>query len=207
MAVVVVIALIYIYNQVKRLAKIKRTLYYANQELNGLNNNLLNTNEHLDESNKIKENYIAYSFDLCSNYIKKIEDFNNLLYKKVQLRKFDEIAKILSSHDIVSNELKEFYNNFDNMFLGIYPTFVDDFNKLLLPEEQIKLKSGESLTPELRIFALIRLGINDSSRIANYLHYSLSTIYNYRTKMRNKAAVPRDEFENYVMRIATNSSK
>ena len=109
--------------------------------------------------------------------------------------------KTLKSTAFVDNELEELYKNFDNIFLSLYPTFVEDFNTLLISEEQVVLKPGELLNTELRIFALIRLGITDSVKIASFLRYSLSTIYNYRTKARNKAAVLRDEFENLVMRI------
>lgn len=187
----------------KRVARIRKELYYANQKLNKLNESLNDTNVRLEDSNEIKEKYIAYSFDLCSNYIDKIESLKNNLNKKVQTKKIDEVAKILSSNELLSNELKEFYYNFDNMFLGIYPTFVEEFNQLLSESEKIKVKQGELLSPELRIFALIRLGIIDSNKIAGYLHYSLSTIYNYRTKIKNKSAVPRDEFEERVMKIGT----
>lgn len=115
----------------------------------------------------------------------------------------EDLYKMLKSTAFVDNELEDLYKNFDNIFLNIYPTFVQDFNSLLIREEQVVLKPGELLNTELRIFALIRLGITDSVKIAGFLRYSLSTIYNYRTKARNKAAVSRDEFENMVMKIGT----
>ncbi len=103
---------------------------------------------------------------------------------------------------MIDQELKELYKLFDNIFLHLYPNFVEEFNSLLLEEEQFNLKPNELLNVELRIFALIRLGITDSSRIANFLHYSVNTIYNYRTRVRNKAAVPpRDKFESLVRKI------
>lgn len=105
---------------------------------------------------------------------------------------------------MVENEVEALYVNFDRIFLGLYPTFVRDFNALLQPEERIVLKSEDLLNKELRIFALMRLGVTDSVRIAAFLRCSLSTIYNYRTKVRNKALVPRDEFEGWVMRIGVN---
>lgn len=196
-------ALIYIYRQMKRLSRIRKKLYRTNLQVNESNQTLLETNSQLEEANLIKEEYIAYSFDIFSAYISKLEDFKNKLNKKVQTRKIEEVAKELSSNDLISTELKEFYNNFDRIFLGIYPHFIEEFNALLVPEERIKIKAGDPLNTELRIFALIRLGISDSTKISTYLHYSLSTIYNYRTKMRNKSAVPRDEFETYVMKIGS----
>ena len=108
---------------------------------------------------------------------------------------------MLKSNTIVETELEELYLNFDTIFLNLYPTFVKDFNALLIPDEQVSLKPNELLNTELRIFALIRLGITDSVKIAAFLRYSLSTIYNYRTKARNKAAVSRDEFEILVSKI------
>lgn len=99
--------------------------------------------------------------------------------------------------------LSALYARFDKVFLGLYPTFVSDFNALLKDEEKIILKPDALLNRELRIYALLRLGITDSGKIANFLRCSTSTVYNYRTKMRNKAAVDRDEFENEIMKISS----
>ena len=103
----------------------------------------------------------------------------------------------------IEEELEEFYTNFDTAFLQLFPDFVKEFNALLAEGEEIILKPGELLNTELRIFALIRLGITDSNKIAQFLRYSLKTIYNYRTKMRNKARGAREDFEQEVMRIGT----
>ena len=98
-------------------------------------------------------------------------------------------------------EQKEFYANFDNAFLHLYPDFVTEFNRLLQPEERFIMKPGELLNTELRIFALIRLGIEDSSQIAEFLRYSVNTIYNYRAKVKNKARGSREDFEDLVRKI------
>lgn len=172
-----------------------------NQGITDTNKQLKEVNIQLSESNHIKEEYIAHFFDLCSTYITKLEDYRKSLNKKAANNQLDDLFKTLKSTAFVDNELEELYKNFDNIFLSLYPTFVEDFNTLLISEEQIVLKPGELLNTELRIFALIRLGITDSVKIASFLRYSLSTIYNYRTKARNKAAVSRDEFENLVMKI------
>lgn len=192
----------------KRVSRIRKELYRANVKLIDLNQGITDTNKQLkevniqlSESNHIKEEYIAHFFDLCSTYITKLEDYRKSLNKKAANNQLDDLFKTLKSTAFVDNELEELYKNFDNIFLSLYPTFVEDFNTLLISEEQIVLKPGELLNTELRIFALIRLGITDSVKIASFLRYSLSTIYNYRTKARNKAAVSRDEFENLVMRI------
>src|SRR5690606_19238282 len=104
---------------------------------------------------------------------------------------------------LAESELEELYKNFDVIFLSLYPTFVEDFNKLLSPNEAVLPKHGDLLNTELRIFALIRLGITDSVKISTFLRYSLRTVYNYRTKVRNKAADSRDELEEKVKKIGT----
>lgn len=210
-----IIAIIYVYRQMKKIARIRKELSQTNLKLNELNRDLQHTvdqlnktnkklsdvNQELYESNEIKETYIGHFLDLCSTYINKLEKFQNTLNNKAIERKIDELFRMLKSHDMIDQELRELYKLFDNIFLHLYPDFVEEFNSLLLEEERFNLKPNELLNVELRIFALIRLGITDSSRIANFLHYSANTIYNYRTRVRNKAAVPRDQFESLVMKI------
>ncbi len=111
--------------------------------------------------------------------------------------------KELKSNRLVDKELNELYHDFDTVFLNLYPSFVVEFNQLLLPDEQVHLKPGELLNSELRIFALIRLGIEDNVKIASFLRYSLRTVYNYQTKLRQKAKFPREIFEERVRQIGT----
>lgn len=216
-----VLAIVYTYRQMKRVARIRKELYRTNIKLNELNDELQGTNSqlhivnkelseantNLSEANQIKEAYIGHFLDLCSTYINKLEKYQNTLNKKAVEKKLDELYKMLKSSDMINNELKELYENFDNIFLHLYPNFVEEFNSLLLDEEKFVLKPNELLNVELRIFALIRLGITDSSKIASFLHYSANTIYSYRTRVRNKAAVPRDDFENRVMKISSVKKK
>lgn len=208
LSVFLIIAVIYVYKQMKKVSRIRGELYETSQKLAELNQDITETNNQLQErnaqlseSNHIKEEYIAHFFSLCSTYINKLENYRIILNKKATAKQFDEIYKMLKSTTLVDNELEELYKNFDIIFLNLYPTFVKDFNALLIKEEQIVLKQGELLNTELRIFALIRLGISDSVKIAAFLRYSLSTIYNYRTRARNKAAVSRNDFEEMVMKI------
>ncbi len=215
LSVFLIVAIIYVYRQMKRIAKIRKELYLKNIDLENLNNNLrevvdkLNitnvklseVNSELSESNEIKEAYIGQFFNLCSIYINKLEKYQYMLNKKAKDRNIDELFKVLRSTEMVDNELKELYRLFDEIFLHLYPNFINEFNSLLAEEERFVLKPNE-MNPELRIFALIRLGITDSSKIASFLHYSTNTIYNYRTRVRNKAIVPRDQFENRVMKIS-----
>lgn len=203
-----IVAVIYVYRQMKKVSKIKEELHKSSEKLAVLNSNITQTNHQLNErnsqlseSNHVKEEYIAHFFDMCSTYINKLENYRKSLNKKATEKQLDELFKMLKSTTVVDNELEELYKNFDIIFLNLYPTFVKDFNSLLIKDEQVTLKQGELLNTELRIFALIRLGITDSVKIAAFLRYSLSTIYNYRTKTRNKAAVSRDEFEEMVSKI------
>ncbi|KUJ60895.1 hypothetical protein AR687_15935 [Flavobacteriaceae bacterium CRH] len=209
-----IVAVIYVYKQMKKVSRIRGELYETSQKLAELNkditktnNQLQESNSQLSESNHVKEEYIAHFFNLCSAYINKLENYRIILNKKATAKQFDEIYKMLKSTTLVDNELEELYKNFDIIFLNLYPTFVKDFNELLIKEEQIVLKQGELLNTELRIFALIRLGITDSVKIAAFLRYSLSTIYNYRTRARNKAAVSRNDLEEMVMKIGLISLK
>ena len=201
LSLALIVALLFVFKQVKRLTKARRELSYSNEQLAVLNSELSQMNHDLQEANLIKEEYIAHFFNLCSAYIDKIENYRKLLYKKAAKNQYEDITKLLKSNTIVEEELEALYKNFDTIFLNIYPHFVERFNALLLDEEQIHPKKGELLNTELRIFALIRLGITDSNKIAEFLRYSLRTVYNYRTKVRNKAKGERDAFEEEVKKI------
>lgn len=156
----------------------------------------------LKQANHIKEEYIGHFLNLCSIYMEKLDNFRRTVNRKIIAGQTEELLKLTKSSQVAGMEQKEFYANFDNAFLQLYPDFVTEFNALLQPEEQIVLKPGELLNTELRIFAIIRLGIDDSSKIANFLHYSINTIYTYRNKVRNKA-VNRDKFEEEMMKIGS----
>ena len=209
LALLLVIALIYIYRQMKALSiakkglqEVNERLFSLNEELEEVNRHLRSTNLELSESNLIKEAYIARFFKLCSVYVDRLQAYRKLVNKKLQRGQVAELLKMTHlSNDIVTVEVQELYANFDSAFLHLFPNFVESLNALLLPDEQIVLKPDELLNTELRIFALIRLGIKDSSQIAELLHYSVNTIYNYRAKVKNKACVSRDDFEMCVMRI------
>ena len=154
------------------------------------------------EANCIKEEYLGRFLGLCSVYIDILETYRRMLNKLAAAGKLDELYKKLKSSEFTERELKEFYQNFDSSFLSIFPEFVERFNNLLPDDEHILPKQDEHLTTELRIFALIRLGISDSARIAGFLRYSISTIYTYRSKLRNKS-LHKDDFEEQVMKIGS----
>lgn len=209
------IAIFYVSIQMGKLKKTRKALSTANDQLTLLNEDLKKSNNEktkanneirqvnleLSEANMLKETYISQFLTICSMYIKKLEKYQNTLNKKAIESQTSELFRILKSRDMIENELKELYHLFDTIFLNLYPNFVAEFNALLPENEQFSLKPNELLNTELRIFALIRLGITDSSKIADFLHYSLATIYNYRTRVRNKSIVSSEDFEHIVMKI------
>lgn len=202
------LAIFYVYKQMKKVAAARREVIDANKRLKGLNDELHLSNAQLKEANHsiaensyLKEEYIGRYMDQCSVYLEKMDNYRRSLGKIAATGNVEELYKNIKSSKFIEGELKEFYTNFDNTFLQLFPTFVEDFNALLADDEQISLKAGERMNTELRIFALIRLGITDSVKIAQFLRYSVTTIYNYRTKVRNKAAGDRDLLEQEVMTI------
>ena len=202
------LAIFYVYKQMKRLAVARKEVIGTNKRLKELNeelhlsmHKLKEANHSIAENSYLKEEYIGRYMDQCSVYLEKMDNYRRSLGKIAATRNVEELYKNIKSSKFIEGELKEFYANFDNTFLQMFPTFVEDFNALLTNDEQISLKTGERMNTELRIFALIRLGISDSVKIAQFLRYSVTTIYNYRTKVRNKAAGDRNLLEQEVMKI------
>lgn len=187
-------AIVYLYRGMKKLSAMRRDLSLANEQKQKVNDELMMTG-------KIKEVYIARYLDRCVAYLDKLESYRRSLAKLAMASRIEDLFKAIKSEQFIRDERKEFYNEFDKSFLELFPNFISSFNNLLTEEGKITPKSGEYLTTELRIFALIRLGVTDSSHIANFLGYSLATIYNYRSKMRNKAAGDKDTFEQEVMKL------
>ena len=198
----------YMATLVLRLGKNARKIGEMNEHIAGSNNELQTLNDKLEainvdlrEANAVKEEYIALFLSMCSDYIGKLSTYQRNVRRKLSQGKSAELERELSSSSIMDEELQNFYDMFDNAFLNLYPNFVEEFNALLKPDTQIELKRGERLNTELRIFALIRLGICDSSRIAALLRYSVNTIYNYRARTKNNALSNRDTFEERVKTI------
>lgn len=208
LSIFLLLAIFYVYKQMKKVAAARREVIDANKQLKVLNEELHCSNAQLKEANHsiaensyLKEEYIGRYMDQCSVYLEKMDNYRRSLGKIAATGNVEELYKNIKSSKFIEGELKEFYTNFDNTFLQLFPTFVEDFNALLAEGEQISLKPNERMNTELRIFALIRLGITDSVKIAQFLRYSVTTIYNYRTKTRNKAAGERDRLEQEVMKI------
>ncbi len=181
-------------SKVEELQSIRHQLHAANEKLRESYETAHNTARQLSEINDSKEQYIANIFTICSNYISSHEEFRANIHKLLTARKFEQAMQLVKSPELSYEEIKQLYANFDKIFLQLYPDFVADFNTLLREEEQISLKKADTLTTELRIYALVRLGLNDSVKIARFLHCSVQTVYNTRQRTRNKAAIPREEF-------------
>ena len=206
LSVFLLAAIFFVYKQMKKVAAARREvvdtntlLQELNEELHDSNSQLKEMNHTLSEANYIKEEYIGRYMDQCSTYLDKMDLYRRSLNKIAAAGRVEELYKAIKSSQFLDEELKEFYANFDVTFLQLFPNFVDEFNALLT--EPMQPKPGEQLNTELRIFALIRLGITDSTKIAQFLRYSVTTIYNYRTRVRNKALGEREEFEAKVMKI------
>ncbi len=217
--IVLLLALLFIIRQVRLLNRSRAEVHEKNKELSARVEELQATREELKQANdKLtemyarartdaarlaavnyeKEEYIANIFTICSNYINKLDDFRKNIYRMIVARRYDDMRELTKSSELSHSEIKELYATFDKIFLDIYPNFVEDFNSLLRPEERTELKPDGSLTTELRIYAVVRLGINDSVKIARFLHVSPQTVYNTRLKARNKAAGPKEGFADAV---------
>ena len=179
-----------------------------NNELSETNKQLSDTNEqlrhaiiHLNDSNRVKDEYIGKFLSICSEYIDKLDNYRIKINRKLKANQHTDLLRMTGSEQLKEDELKELLDNFDAVFMHLFPTFIDEFNALLRPEEHI-MPSGKSLlNTDLRIFALIRLGIDESSKIAEFLHYSPNSIYAYRARIKNKAAGNREDFEQLVKEI------
>lgn len=194
LAILLIILALYLYYGLKKLSVTRKNLYLSNKELQAANMNLAQTG-------KIKEVYIARYLDRCVSYLDKLEQYRRSLEKLAMASRIDDLFKAIRSEQFLRDERKNFYNEFDKSFLELFPNFIADFNNLLTDEGKIYPKPGEILNTELRIFALIRLGVTDANRIAHFLGYSLATVYNYRSKIRNRAKGDKDNFEQAVMEL------
>ena len=180
------------------LASVNAQLSSVNAELSSVNAQLSTVNSQLSESNRVKEEYIGRFMSLCSQYIDKLDNYRKMVNKKMKNKELEELFLLSKSTELKEKELEELFLNFDSVFLHLFPNFVNDFNDLLQPEVRVQPKEDNRLTTEIRIFALIRLGIEDSSKIAEFLHYSVNTIYNYRARIKNGAIGNREQFERQI---------
>jgi len=213
LGILLLVLLFYIWRQVQTVSRARKNLEVANTQLSELNLQLQGANkqlkglyDELSDTNRVKEYYIGNLLNVCSEYLDKLDVYRKTVKKMIIARQVPELLERTKSGQVVDEEIALFYKNFDAIFLHIYPDFVAKINALLQEGERIVPKKGEMLNTELRIFALIRLGITDSASIAKLLRYSVNTIYNYRVKIKNKAAGSRDDFESRVIKIGAFSS-
>ncbi|MCU4156539.1 hypothetical protein J1N10_11180 [Carboxylicivirga sp. A043] len=192
LSVLVLAFLIIIYRQLKKITKIRKILQNTVNEQKELNSNL-------SEANQIKEEYIGYFFNVNSEYIEKMDDFQKHVFRKISARQFDDLHTLLKNTNL-KKERQLLFHRFDEIFLKLFPNFIAEFNKLFPDEHQVVLKKGELLNSELRIFALIRLGITDNEKIAKFLNFSVTTIYTYKTKTKSKSYF-REAFDEKIMDI------
>ncbi|MDE6804788.1 MAG: hypothetical protein K2J29_09165, partial [Muribaculaceae bacterium] len=184
--------MVYVYNQNKRITKTKNAFAQLNEELKRLNCQL-------SETNKSREQYVSLFIDLCAAYIDKLNRFPTVL--KLKVRNMGDLSSVADRYVRPSEaETREMFFNFDTAFLRLYPNFITQFNELLQADKPILPKKGELLNTDLRIYALVRMGITDSNKIATLLFLSPQTIFNHRTQVRNKA-LNRETFEKSVMDI------
>ncbi|GHT13217.1 hypothetical protein AGMMS4956_09030 [Bacteroidia bacterium] len=199
--VLLAIALTIVYRQKRKVIFAERKKQIANKQLFNLNKDLMEINNKMRDANQIKDTYVIQYMNLCSQYIGRVETYRLHLNKIATTEGTSAMMTALQSSIFLDDKLKEFYNNFDSTFLHLFPNFVQQFNNLLRTEGRITLKAGKLLNTELRVFALIRLGITDSAKIAEFLRHSVNTVYNYRIKMRGLALNKTDDFEKQVMML------
>ncbi len=185
----------------RKIAEMNDEVKQSSEALSDFNERLKKMNLELKEANAAKEEYIGLFLSMCSSYIDKMKAYQSRVRKMALSGNLDKLIAETSSPDNVDKELKEFYDMFDQAFLRLYPKFVEQFNDLLREDARIELKKGKLLNTELRIFALIRLGITQSSDIASMLRYSVNTIYNYRAQIKNSALGDREQFEEKIKQI------
>ncbi|BDD11730.1 hypothetical protein FUAX_41620 (plasmid) [Fulvitalea axinellae] len=204
-ATVLSVGVFFLRRQASKLKESNTSLESLSEELKQKQKQIEKTNSQLTQLSQVQKQHIVHYLQLCSDYIGKIDEYRLGLFRIAKRSQKEQLLQNLKSTEIIDTELKSFYRDFDKSFLAIYPDFIEEYNKLLLPEEHISPKKGELMNAELRIFALVLLGIPESARIASFLRYSPSTIYNYRTKAKNRFKGDRDDFEQKVMEIGRKS--
>ena len=174
----------------------------SNNELKDSNKALRNSNDELENTNAKRELMANAFIMLCYQYIERLDSQRKLVIRKIKANQQNELLSILSSSKRGTEESQNFFLQFDKIFLSLYPSFVNELNSLLIPEAQIELKEDNELTPSLRVAALVRLGVTESPKIAGILSYSLQTIYNYRSTLKN-SAIDKENFEDNLQKLCS----
>lgn len=174
----------------------------SNDELKDSNKALRDANDELENTNTKRELMANAFIMLCYQYIERLDSQRKLVIRKIKANQQNELLSILSSSKRGTEESQNFFSQFDKIFLSLYPSFVNELNSLLIPEAQIELKEDNELTPSLRVAALVRLGVTESPKIAGILSYSLQTIYNYRSTLKN-SAIDKEHFEENLQKLCS----
>ena len=200
-ALIIILILSFVNNRQKnKLKKNKQEIEEQNEKQKEMNAQLTQLNQQLIETNIKRETYMRLFMDISAAYIRKLSDYRKLVNRKIKANQTADLLKTLNTHKMEEEESQMFYNRFDKAFMELYPGFVTELNKLLQPECQLELPTTHTLTTEIRIYALMRLGVTDSQEIATLLYYSTQTIYNYKSGMRARAK-NRETFENDINRL------
>ena len=194
LAILFLLSLFFVYNR-------NHQLTLARNQLRSINGELENLNRQLRDSNRVKDEYIGRFLSLCSKYIDKLDAFRMKVNRRLKANQYKELQSMTCSDDMLVEEAKELFANFDAVFLRLYPNFVENFNALLRPEFHQTLGTNNELTTDMRMAALIRLGVNDSANIAEFLRLSPNTIYNYRARLKSRCIGDRDTFEDRIREI------
>lgn len=199
-ALIIILILSFVNNRQKNKQKNKQEIEEQNEKQKEMNAQLTQLNQQLIETNIKRETYMRLFMDISAAYISKLSDYRKLVSRKIKANQTADLLKTLNTRKMEEEESQMFYNRFDKAFMELYPGFVTELNKLLLPECQLELPTTHTLTTEIRIYALMRLGVTDSQEIATLLYYSTQTIYNYKSGMRAKAK-NRETFESDINRL------
>jgi len=193
LSVLIIFSLVVIFKQLTRLKKARAAILEANINLKSLNDNL-------KEANKIKEEYIAYYFNISTNYVDKLEQLKESILRNIENKRYANIEQSLSKL-VIKKERDQLFHNFDKIFLSIFPDFVEGFNTLFNHDDRVYLTDQGAMNTDLRIFALIRMGIFENEKIARILNFSINTIYSYKNRIKKRSLVPNNEFEEKIMEI------
>lgn len=208
LAILFLASLLFLYKRNSQLYAARNQMAHINGELEKLNRQQHESNEKLSQvnrqlrdSNRVKDEYIARFLSLSSKFIDKMDAYRMKVNRKVKAQQYKELQSMTSSEELREEEAKELFANFDAVFLRLYPNFVEEFNALLRPEYHQSLGENNELTTDMRMAALIRLGVNDSANIAEFLRLSPNTIYNYRARLKSRCIGDRDSFEERIKEI------
>ncbi|RYY36784.1 MAG: tetratricopeptide repeat protein [Sphingobacteriaceae bacterium] len=200
LVVAVVVFAVIIFRQLKKIRIADKIIQEANINLQESNRTLEEVNKKLSVANTIKNEYIGYYFNINSIYIDKLENFKKSLDKKLASKRYEDAIQAVNNLNLEA-ERSELFHTFDKVFLRLFPDFIERFNSFFKPEDKMVIPKDELLNTELRIFALIRMGIHDNDRISKILGYSVNTIYSYKNRIKTRSVIPNDEFEDRIMDI------